>query len=258
MKRKRSQRAKAPKSPFPSAEGKAAPDPALIRQIESLHRLTSSLPFEEILQDAPPWVEKAGDILFQALMPPVASDEAASIPARIGAVLGRVDGLDALLSGEQQLPIPPEVKAEWDKAEEQLKKTKFPPQFAKAMAQNERKLEAWWPQRPKRRRILAQVKATVARAPFAESVAFDQAEAMARTLPMDWFSGDWITRDVRLCWLLLIMWRIWERFPSVTALHAYFSRTLKPGQAGDLKSFQKLCRKIGFRLRGRGRPRKQK
>ena len=39
---------------------------------------------------------------------------------------------------------------------------------------------------------------------------------------------------------------------------AYFVRKLKPGQAGDLKSFHRLCKKIGLRLRGRGRPRKQK
>ncbi len=144
------------------------------------------------------------------------------------------------------------------KAQRKLQKTHFPPPIAEAVEQNREALDGWFGNRPKRRRQFAHVMAAAARAPYSESRLFQHAHVAGSEVRDDWFSGDWMSREATLCTLLVTNWPTWERFPSVSALHDSFTRILTASKTGDLKSFHRLCRKIGLRLRGRGRPRKQK
>ena len=58
--------------------------------------------------------------------------------------------------------------------------------------------------------------------------------------------------------LLAYRWRHVETMPSIPAVHRFCITFLGAGQIGELKTFQKLCQRIGLKLRTPGRPRKKR
>ena len=57
---------------------------------------------------------------------------------------------------------------------------------------------------------------------------------------------------------LVMNWQAVERVPSVAILHTACGHHLGAPRVGELKTFQKLCQRIGLKLRPRGRPQKNK
>lgn len=53
-------------------------------------------------------------------------------------------------------------------------------------------------------------------------------------------------------------WRSVERVPTVAILHKGCGRYLGAKLVGELKTFQKLCQRIGLKLHSRGRPRNKR
>jgi hypothetical protein len=58
--------------------------------------------------------------------------------------------------------------------------------------------------------------------------------------------------------LLILSWQSVERLPSIGALHKACQARLGRDRVGSLKTFEKLCQRIGLKIRGRGRPSKAK
>lgn len=257
MKAKRPRRPKTPRSPFPSADGSIPVADGLRRQLEALEWVSPDI-LQHGTRQPPAWVERAGELVLQAAMPAVVFDRKAPPTVRLGAALGRLNAADAWLNGELTLPISPTVEAQCDMALENLERIKLPPAQARAAQRMVKKLEACLAGRPRRRLAIARIVGTIARAPYAQSREFQHAYDRANQLPGDWLAGAWMSREAKLCVLLAWSWPAWQTAPSVSQLHRFFVRTFTPALVGDLKSFYRLCRKIGFRLRGRGRPRKKK
>lgn len=68
--------------------------------------------------------------------------------------------------------------------------------------------------------------------------------------------GDRSTDATDIYLLLVIWWRFVARLSSVTALHKLVIACLGPARAGEKKRTSKICQRIGLKLSGRGRPRK--
>ncbi|EDY21115.1 hypothetical protein CfE428DRAFT_1408 [Chthoniobacter flavus Ellin428] len=60
--------------------------------------------------------------------------------------------------------------------------------------------------------------------------------------------------NTRILLALMVGWRVYGRFESVRAVHEAFCKAMGPNLAGNFKRFEKLCQRIGFKLRNRGRP----
>ena len=60
--------------------------------------------------------------------------------------------------------------------------------------------------------------------------------------------------NTKLLFLLLISWRNVEKQPSVRSLHALLCKLMGKQVVGDLKRFEKVCQRLGLKLRARGRP----
>lgn len=241
-----------PKSPFSTSS------PILIRLLGSLEKLSPNFVFEHPNRTPPRWTKKAGKIVFRASMPAVVFDRAASKAARVGAALGRLDAFDAWLCGERELPIPPQVEVRIEHAFEQWSATDLSPKQTKELERSLLRLAEWISHRDRRRQVFADIERAAAVAPYELTQEFRNAYAQAHRLPADWVSGDALSREAKLAFLFAALWWLFELLPSVTALHRCLSNVPGIFAIGDLKSFHRLCRKIGFRLRGRGRPRKQK
>lgn len=56
--------------------------------------------------------------------------------------------------------------------------------------------------------------------------------------------------------VLVIWWRFIADCQSIAQLHAWLTRVLGPNRAGHLKRTEKICQRLGLKLKGRGRPRK--
>lgn len=58
--------------------------------------------------------------------------------------------------------------------------------------------------------------------------------------------------------LLIFLWRHVEKMPSIPVVHQVCIASLGAARVGELKTFQKLCQRIGLKLRAPGRPRKKR
>lgn len=60
--------------------------------------------------------------------------------------------------------------------------------------------------------------------------------------------------NTRIILTLLIGWRTFVQFPSIRAVHEAFCKGMGVRLVGNLKRFEKMCQRIGFKVRGKGRP----
>ena len=56
--------------------------------------------------------------------------------------------------------------------------------------------------------------------------------------------------------VMAVLWKKVESFESVRELHGWLSSVMSPQLVGSLKRIEKMCQRIGFRVRGKGRPKK--
>lgn len=60
--------------------------------------------------------------------------------------------------------------------------------------------------------------------------------------------------NTRIILALMIGWRTFVQFPSIRAIHEAFCKGMGVQLVGNLKRFEKMCQRIGFKVRGKGRP----
>jgi hypothetical protein len=63
--------------------------------------------------------------------------------------------------------------------------------------------------------------------------------------------------NTTLLFLLAVLWKQAEACSSIREVHTWLCKLLPPQMVGDLKRIEKLCQRIGFRVRGKGRPSKK-
>jgi hypothetical protein len=199
------------------------------------------------LNDAPQWVFNAWTecckIVFPSGLPPVEKWDAKFL----GELLGRFKGLLHLLNGE--VPLGAESQAELEKIKAAA--SKLPTlKNAKALKKDiETKIKATFETIP-----LATAAATSAS--YHDTVNFQK--GMARGLeikPDELATSRTFQRHTRTFYVLALFWRFWVTCKSLREVHRHLCNAVGEKKVGSFKTFEKhVAKKIGLKLRGRGRP----
>ena len=218
---------------------------------EALNKLESleDHPAQELFlpKGAPDWLDNIYLEFSKLVYPgkPFSKRKKEWSPTDLGAFLGRHYAMGALVEG--QIPLGPKTEAELAQ-----------PKIA-ALAHS--LLEGANAQRGSFLSLVSEVCATALQRPHAEALAFFKAFARGAEIKPDAFASEYrLTRTIRI---YAVLWTIWpviqmrpDLVPSVGALYRLLLRGIPEKDLGDFKNFEQLCRKIGLKLRGRGRPRK--
>jgi hypothetical protein len=203
------------------------------------------------LNDAPPWVERAFVEVAKVVMPghrlPIAGEVDMEV---IGEFFGRLHVFGKLYSGE--IPMGPEVQAEYDSLQK----------FAASQPQS--------PERTAREKagvqdLLVRVDAVQHGIPNIMNAALESShedtlkfnKGLQRGMnlaPDELVTLNAFERHTRTYFMLAIMWRVWVTCKSLREVYNYLCKTVGEQKIGSFKTFEKVCGKIGFSVRGRGRP----
>jgi hypothetical protein len=206
------------------------------------------------INDAPEWVLNAYTecvkIIFPGGLPPRERWNAEFA----GCFLGRMHALERLFAGE--VALGPETEADLERIKSVVEKQPPPKNFKTFWRKFERNMDT-------------NFKATRETIPLATAIAGASTYADARDFqrglmrgmdlkPDDLATSRTFQRNTRTYWVLALMWRTWMKCKSLREIHDYLCKGVGENRIGNFKTFEKLCKKIGLRLRGRGRPPRKK
>lgn len=202
------------------------------------------------LDNAPEWVLNAWveccKIVFPGGLPLDNKWDAESV----GILFGRLWGLKNLYAG--QVPLGLETQGELAKLEAAARGK--PPLANAAAIETD---------------FLTKFKATDEAIPLAASAATSASykdalsfqKGLARGMeigPEELATSRTFERHTRTYFVLGLFWRFWSTRRSLTEVYEILCKAVGETRVGSFKTFEKVCRKIGFSVRGRGRPRKSK
>jgi hypothetical protein len=202
------------------------------------------------LNDAPEWVLNAyiecAKIVFPGGLPSVEKWDAKFL----GEFLGRFYGLENLYAGA--VPLGPETRTEKDKIEAiaKNKPVKIPRGFEKDIIT---KFKATHEAIP-----LATAAATSAS--YDERLKFQKGLARGMEIkPDELATSRTFERHTRTFFVLALQWRRFSQCRSVGEIHRILCKEIGEAKIGSLKTFEThVAKKIGLKVRGRGRPKAAK
>jgi hypothetical protein len=202
------------------------------------------------LNDAPEWVLNAWveccKIVFPGGLPSVEKWDAKFL----GEFLGRFYGLENLYAGA--VPLGPETRTEKDKIEAiaKNKPVKIPRGFEKDIIT---KFKATHEAIP-----LATAAATSAS--YDEGLKFQKGLARGMEIkPDELATSRTFERHTRTFFVLALQWRRFSQCRSVGEIHRILCKEIGEAKIGSLKTFEThVAKKIGLKVRGRGRPKAAK
>ena len=202
------------------------------------------------LNAAPAWVVNAWIECCQIVIPgglPTAGNWDAK---SLGTFLGRSYGLTNLYAGE--VPLGPETQAEKEKIEAAAKK--LPPlKNAKAL---EKHLMAKF---TAIHEAIPRATAAATSASYQDAMNFQKGLARGIEIkPDELATSRTFERHTRTYFVLALHWRTWMTCKSLREVHRHLCKAVGEPKIGSFKTFEKLCKKIKFKLRGRGRPKAAK
>jgi hypothetical protein len=203
------------------------------------------------LNGAPPWVENAYAEVVKVLMPSNRLPTSGDVDLELyGELLGRLQAFGKVFSGE--IPMGLEAQAELDRLQT---------------------LAASQPQSPERKaREKAAVNDLNVRVKAVEQGISDLMKAamssshedtlkfqkgLSRGLnlsPDDLVSANVFERHTRTYYVLVTYWRFWVKCKSLREVYDHLCKAVGENKIGSFKTFERLCKKIRFKIRGRGRP----
>ena len=203
------------------------------------------------LDDAPSWVESAWAEVVKVLMPgnrlPTEGEWDLEL---LGELMGRLQAFGKLYSGE--IPMSPEAKAEADRFEK----------FAASQPQS--------PERTAREKVLAkdfQTRVNAVQEGIPNLMAGAMASSHEDTLkferglqrglnlsPDELVSANIFERHTRTYFVLALHWKTWMTCKSLRHVYDLLYQAVGEKNIGTFRTFEKACNKIGFKIRGRGRP----
>jgi hypothetical protein len=202
------------------------------------------------INDAPEWVLNAWaeccKIVFPGGLPSIDKWDGKFL----GELLGRFYGLQSLYAGE--IPLGPETQAEIEKMEAAAKN--LPPvKNPKALEKDlKTKFSAVHEAIP-----LATAAATSAS--YKDAMSFQKGLARGIEIkPDELATSRTFERHTRTYYVLALYWRFWVTCKSLREVHRHLCKAVGEQKIGSFKTFEKVCKRIKFKLRGRGRPKAAK
>jgi len=229
---------------------------SILDKYDDAEKLRPKLPGLD--EEWPDWVNNLYHILMGASHPGLRIKQAKQWTAKdLGAFLGRQSALEALLWGE--VPLSAQVQKETADAFVAMQKTLAPnsgPTLSSAIKKYKKDLVKW---RPVFKKFIDEAVTSARARPYTESTAFLSAFGKAVVIkPNDLAVERTIGVGERIAWVMVSMWRTFERFETVAQLHFVLAAAAKRhGVIITLKRVEKLCSRIGLKFKGRGRPKKK-
>jgi len=167
-----------------------------------------------------------------------------------GLLLGRLRGLESYHAGE--IGFDPETEAELENLLKRLEQDKNPQISQQRLKEILVDLETRY---DATRNAITTATSKANEQPHQERADFHAGLAKGMDIKSeDLASSATLQRHTRTYFVLAKHWRWWVQCKSLREVHGYLCKAMGEQQVGDFKTFEKVCKKIGFRLRGRGRP----
>jgi len=198
------------------------------------------------INEAPEWVLNAYveclSVVFPSGMPSPEKWDARFT----GEFFGRCYAFEKLFSGE--VALGPEITAELNEILARAKAAPKPQNLKLIEKDVAAKFEAT-------RNVLPFASAAATACSYKDAIEFQSGLARGMNIePEELASSRSLRRHTRTYWVLASMWRVWVKCKSLREVYGYLCQAVGEQRVGSFKTFEKLCKKIGFKLRGRGRP----
>lgn len=203
------------------------------------------------LDKAPAWVENALAEAAKTILPgnrlPASGEWDMGL---LGELLGRQQALGKLYGGE--ISMGPESEAECDRAE---KFAASLPESPERSAKVEAAVQDLQTMIAATNDAIPQILKSVLSSSHEDALKFQTGLLRGMKLePDELTTGRMFERHTRTFWVLGTGWRFWVKCTSLREVYDHLCKAVGEQKIGSFKTFEKICKKIGFRLRGRGRP----
>jgi hypothetical protein len=209
------------------------------------------IPPFELLTDCPDWVANVVFELTKEVYPAAKLKKGFVLgAASLGALLGRQYALQALFLGE--IPLPPEVQRECGALADQVRLTREQRERVENCMNDlaTRSKDAF-------SGVLTSAFSLAWKQPHDEAMTFVTAFKKAAVIdPDELVTEYWMRQRTRILFVLLAIWPGIQRMSTIAELHRCLQGASRGWRIVTLKSFEKVCQKVGLRLGRRGRPRK--
>ena len=204
------------------------------------------------LDAAPVWVENALAEVVKVVLP------GNRLPANgawnlelVGELMGRLEAFGRLCAGE--IVMGAEVQAEHDRFQKFVDSLPQSPERTARAKMLVRDINARF--EAVQEHIPVVMKAALASS-HDDSVKFQKGLLRGLNLsPDELISANVFERHTRTFYVLALFWRAWVKCKSLREVYDHLCKAVGERQIGSFKAFEKrVAEKIGFRIRGRGRP----
>ena len=197
--------------------------------------------------DAPAWVNQLGVVLLRHMLPGVKLHrDSGTAPEFLGAMTAKAVVAVQVMTGQAALPAKSlaEIAA-------YLRAKKFGPAAVKRMAEPVQREVA------EQAAVVEEIMPLVTKLEASEQERFFKAYNRALQRGIEMFDPTKVTVEEKVVQILFFNWRRFARLNSVSELHRCLAALfIKQGVVISKERIAKLCRRIGLRYRGRGRPKK--
>jgi hypothetical protein len=207
------------------------------------------------LNDAPPWVDKALAEVVKVVLPGNRLPTSGEVDMElIGELLGRLQAFGKLYGGE--IPMGPEVQKEYEDLQKFLTSQPQTPERAAmekaAIKDIQTRMEAV-------QQGIPNVMNAALASSHEDTLKFNNGLQRGMNLTADELvTVNVFERHTRTLYVLAVGWRFWVTCKSLREVYNHLCKAVGEQKIGSFKTFEKLCGKIGFSVRGRGRPPKNK
>jgi hypothetical protein len=169
----------------------------------------------------------------------------------LGLFFGRLKALESVCAGE--VPLAQEPQAELDGLKAMVEKQPLPKNLKAIQKDFETQYQA----------VDEAIPAAVAMAnasTYSEALAFQRGLTRGMSVePDELATSRTFRRHTRTFWVLAIYWRYWANCRSVREVYDHLCKAVGENKIGSFKTFEThVAKKIGLRVRGRGRPKSAK
>lgn len=203
------------------------------------------------LDEAPPWVDKALAEVAKVALPgnrlPTTGEMDMDL---IGELLGRQHVFGKLFNGE--IPLGPEAQAEYDRLQ---KFAASQPKTPEKIANVKRFVKDIQNRMAAVQEGIPNIMNAALGSSHEDALKFNQGLQRGMNLaPDELVTLNVFERHTRTYYVLAANWRFWMTCESLPRVYDLLCQAVGAEKIGSFKAFEKLCGKIGFSVRGRGRP----